>query len=92
MARASEGDTFHGCDSGIFIASCHCTGRRQATNLQKQEATQPMSSKDAGAQAGDDRYPPFFSSARTSLATSRSVSNTPWPLIATASVTGSPLI
>jgi hypothetical protein len=35
-------------------------------------------------------YPPFFSSARTSLATSRSVSNTPWPVMATASFTGSP--
>jgi len=34
--------------------------------------------------------PLFFSSASTNFATSFSVSNTPWPWIATASITGSP--
>jgi hypothetical protein len=71
---------------------CNRTGRRHHTNLQGQETTQAGSFTDPGAQVCDNRYPPFFSSARTSLATSRSVSNTPCPLIATASVTGSPLI
>ena len=36
-------------------------------------------------------YAPLRSSARTSLATSLRVSNTPWPVMATPSMTGSPL-
>jgi hypothetical protein len=68
------------------------TGRRHDTSLQEEETTQPESFTDPGVQVCDNLYPPFFSSARTSLATSRSVSNTPCPSIATASVTGSPLI
>src|ERR1700694_5944927 len=71
---------------------CSADGSSGCANVARGDEimTGPAFWRDGSSPEGEN-YAPFFNSARTSLATSRSVSNTPWPVTATASVIGSPL-